>query len=282
GRGVGDAMPSDVRGASVYRLEDRVALTDVGARRYAQATGQTGHEVGEDVAEEVGGHQDVEAARVTDQAHRGRVYDDVVRLDVRVLLPGDGHHRLEEETGGQRQHVGLVDDGDPALALPRLLHRHAGDPLRCPAGHDRVSDRQVPVAPLLLDVQAFRVLADHEHVDARDAVRERARARRPEVREQVEGAAHVADRALVALHLVRWAGERACEGRVGTGHLGEGICGHAGARSLERRPTGLGFHERQAEVGGFEEATRRGYHLLPDAVTGDEADRRHGTLLDAT
>src|SRR5690606_36852534 len=85
GGGVGDAAPGDVGGAAVHRLEDGVLLADVGARGDAETAGEAGHQVGEDVAEQVGGHQHVERLGVAHQLHGGGVDDDVVGLDVGVL-----------------------------------------------------------------------------------------------------------------------------------------------------------------------------------------------------
>ena len=63
---VGDALAGDVRGRAVHRLEQRreVALrVDVAGRRDADGAGAGGPEVGEDVAEQVRGDDDVEPVR---------------------------------------------------------------------------------------------------------------------------------------------------------------------------------------------------------------------------
>src|SRR5690606_21851273 len=63
--------------------------------------------------------------------------------------------------------------------------------------------------------------------------------------------------------------------------LGEGVGRDAGPRAVEGRPAGVGLDEGQVEARGLEQAARGGNDLLPDAVTGDEADGGHWVLLDA-
>ena len=68
---VGDALAGDVRRRAVHGFEDRRVGADVRARRQAQAADQAGAQVGDDVAEQVGGDDDVELLRLHHQLHAG-------------------------------------------------------------------------------------------------------------------------------------------------------------------------------------------------------------------
>ena len=109
-RRVRDALAGDVRRAAVHRLEHaRVAPAhvEVAAGRQADAAGDRGGEVGEDVAEQVVGDDHVEPAGVGHHVDRGRVDVLVGDRDVRVL-----QRHLLDQPRPQRarvgQHVGLV------------------------------------------------------------------------------------------------------------------------------------------------------------------------------
>ena len=82
--GIRDAFAGDVGGGAVDGFEERWEAAfgvDVAGGRDADGTGAGGAEVGEDVAEEVGGYDDVEAVGVEDEV-RGE--------DVDVeFVPGD-------------------------------------------------------------------------------------------------------------------------------------------------------------------------------------------------
>ncbi|MNG34541.1 hypothetical protein D3C84_1210490 [compost metagenome] len=70
----------------MHGLEDRGVGADVGAGRHAQAADQAGHEVREDVAEQVGGHQHVELPGVEHQLHGAGVDDHGVELELALVL----------------------------------------------------------------------------------------------------------------------------------------------------------------------------------------------------
>jgi hypothetical protein len=75
-------------------------------------------EVGDDVAEQVGRHRDVEPLRVLDHPHAGRVDVGVVGLDVGVLLRDLGEGARPDVLRAHR--VGLVDQRDLLVCLLRL------------------------------------------------------------------------------------------------------------------------------------------------------------------
>ena len=90
---VRDALTGDVGRRAVHRLEQRrhvAARAEVGARRHAHAALQGGAEVGQDVAEEVGGDDHVEAVGAQHHARRERVHE----------------HALVADAGMARGHLG--------------------------------------------------------------------------------------------------------------------------------------------------------------------------------
>ena len=91
---IGDAEMGDVGRRAMHRFEHRgrgAVRIDVGGGRKAEPALDGGAEVGEDVAEEIGGDDHVEAFRRHDHA-RGHGVDVVARdLDIGILrgeLPG--------------------------------------------------------------------------------------------------------------------------------------------------------------------------------------------------
>jgi hypothetical protein len=85
GDGVGDPTAGDVRGRAVDGLENGRRLADVRARCDPQTTDEPCRQVAQDVAEQVGRDDHVEAARVACELHRAVVDDHVAESDVRIL-----------------------------------------------------------------------------------------------------------------------------------------------------------------------------------------------------
>ncbi|BBG31411.1 ABC-type sugar transport systems, ATPase [Zymobacter palmae] len=118
--GVGLALTRDIRRRAVHSFEDSLALANVGPRCHAQPTDQTRTQIGQDIAEQVGGHDDIELLGLHDQLHTGVIDDQLVGLDLRIL---SGHPPccLKKQPGGLFDDIGLVHDGD--LTAPGAL-RH--------------------------------------------------------------------------------------------------------------------------------------------------------------
>lgn len=74
---------------------------------HAQATYQAGAQVADDIAVQVGQHQDIEVVGVLDQAHAGGVDDLVVELNIGIV---GGHlaRNAQEQAIGRLHNVGLV------------------------------------------------------------------------------------------------------------------------------------------------------------------------------
>ena len=136
--------------------------------------GEHGRLVGEDVAEHVLGHDDVERARRRDEAHRARIDELVLEAHARLLrrhLDGDlapQARRLE--------HVRLVDRRQQLASAQRETEREAHDAAHLLVGVLERVDRARAIAHLLsqarlAEVEAARELAHEEDVDAFEAVR---------------------------------------------------------------------------------------------------------------
>ena len=110
---------------------------DVAGGREADAAGDGGGEVGDDVAEEVVGDDHVEARRVGGHEDHRRVDVHVVGGDVGELR-GDLLEQPPPDRAGVDQHVGLVDQRELlARAALGAGERVADDPLDAERGVDR-------------------------------------------------------------------------------------------------------------------------------------------------
>ena len=96
-------------------LVERGAVAQACAGKHAERAREHGGLVGEDVAEGVLGHKDVELAGVVHKLHRAVVHKHVGCLYLRILS-GDTMSRLAPQAAGLKD-VGLVD-GDDAMAGP--------------------------------------------------------------------------------------------------------------------------------------------------------------------
>lgn len=170
-------------------LADGEAFADVGAGDETQRADEGGGAVGEDVAVQVGGDDDVVELRLAEQLVHHAV-DDLLLDEEAGVGEAGGRERLlgagAEEPVRLRQHVGLVGDGDEGLvvdardtgvALALLvaaqgdLAGHGGDARRR-AGRDALDGLgvdgalgRVAVRLLLFHVEVLGVLAHDDHVD---------------------------------------------------------------------------------------------------------------------
>src|SRR5262249_27494199 len=102
--GVGDAFAGDVGGGAVDRLEHAgmgAFGVEVGAGGQPEAAGDDGGQVGEDIAEEVAGHDYVEGFRPADQVHGGGVHEQGARFPIGELATHAGKtssHKLMLKT----------------------------------------------------------------------------------------------------------------------------------------------------------------------------------------
>ena len=104
--------------------------SDVRRRGHPQPADQSGCQVGEDVTQQILGHDQVESLRVTDQLHGGSVDVQVVGRDVGILLRNLIENGSEE--GERSKDVRLVDASDFRLrstSPASQLERRSSNPL---------------------------------------------------------------------------------------------------------------------------------------------------------
>ncbi|KAG0747456.1 hypothetical protein G6F24_015544 [Rhizopus arrhizus] len=134
----------------------------------AQAADQASAQVGDDVAEQVGGDDHVELFRTHHQLHAAVVDDHFLELDLRVLR---GHFAgdVQEQAGGRLDDVGLVHGGD-LLAAGALgqLEGVAHDALGALAGDAGAGEGGLAIGRHFLafgQVRTFGVLTNGDQVD---------------------------------------------------------------------------------------------------------------------
>ena len=172
---IGPAGTGDVMRGAVHRLEQGRAgarRVEVGRGGVADPPGHRAGQIGDDVAEQVVGHDDVVAARVLHQVDAGGVDVVVVPGDRRVV---DGHlvDRPLPEVAGEGEHVGLVHQGQMVPGPGGgQLEGEPGAALDAVAGVHRSLRGHLEGGPLakettLAGVGALGVLPDHHEVTVR-------------------------------------------------------------------------------------------------------------------
>ncbi|CEE61328.1 hypothetical protein XAC2852_200040 [Xanthomonas citri pv. citri] len=272
---VGLALPCDIRRRAVHGFEDRRVQTDVGARRQAQAADQAGAQVGDDVAEQVGGHDDVELLGTHHQLHAGVVDDHFLEFDFRILRGHIACH-LQEQARGRLDDVGLVHGGD-LLAAGALgqLEGVAHDALGALAGDPGAGERGLAILGHRLafaQIRTFGVFADRDQVNAvgktRLGVRERLG--RTHVGVQVELATHGdVDRAET---LADRRGQRTFQRHLVLGDRRQSGLGQQIAMLFQRNQAGVGVFVGQASLQRVEHEQRGIHDLRADAVAADDRD----------
>ncbi|MNS96901.1 hypothetical protein D3C72_1312190 [compost metagenome] len=289
---VGEALAHDVEGGTVDRLEHRRVAAfrvDIAGGRDAEAAGQRGGEVAQDVRVEVGGDDGVQRLRAVDHARGGGIDQFLVPGHVREVLC-DFHGHLVPHHHGVALGVGLGDHGQQ-LARTRLrqLEGVAQDALHAHAGHHRhiggCLDRVALVhAAAHARILAFRVLAhDHPVQVFRGAALERcvdARqdARRTHVGVLVEALADLQAQAPqrdVVGNLV--VAGRAEQDRILVAQRVQAVGGHHHAVLAVVVAAPVKVFELEAEVRargrqGFHHLAASRHHLLANAVARDGCD----------
>ncbi len=205
---VGEVAARDVGRRAVLGLRQRMRLARIDRGGEAEAAGDLGGLVGQDVAEHVGGDDHVERARVAHQQRRHGVDDTLLVGDVGVVLRHRAH-ALEKQAVGHAQHVGLVHRrhlaaaaggeaecrlGDAGGALAADLAHRQGEVGRRHELAEAVVHRAVGIEPL-------GVLAHDDEIHLLAATRRKARARagRADVSEQRQALAQFPRRVEAAL-----------------------------------------------------------------------------------
>ncbi len=131
---VGDVAPGDVGGGAVGRLRHGVVEAGVERAAQAKAAGEFGGEVREDVAEHVGGDDDVEAGGIAHHVGHHGVHQDLVDREAGILRRR-GAADVQEHAIRYAQHIGLVHHrevlapahGEGAGGMRDALAAEAGD-----------------------------------------------------------------------------------------------------------------------------------------------------------
>ncbi len=274
----------------MHRLEHRrvrVLRVEVAGRGHAEPAGHGGGEVAEDVAEQVGPHDDVEP--VGGLHHPGGQGVDVARFGGHVRVLGrDGVEDLVPERHRVDDAVRLGRRAHPLRPGARQVEGVADDPFDTDAGEHRLLQgelarvsRVVPAAEG--GVLALRVLPDDHHLQLVGPAPGQRRGgagqqpHRPQVDVLGERAAQ-RDQQAPQRHVVGHAREadRAEQDRVESGQRGDAVVGHhrAGAQVpfaavVELRPA---QGEPVCRRRGVQHPAGLGGHVHPDAVTGDGGD----------
>ena len=125
---VRDALARDVRRGAVDRLiHTLAALIHRGGRQHTDGAGDHGSLIGQNIAEQVAGYDNVELTRIADELHRAVVNIHIGVLDLRVLVL-DAVHGFAPYAAGF-EHVCLVYRADLLIALHRHFKGTAADAL---------------------------------------------------------------------------------------------------------------------------------------------------------
>ncbi len=269
---------------------------DVGGGREAEAAGELRGEIGDDVAEEIVGDDDVELAGVADDLHGEGVYIKVAGVDLRIFGADDLEDALPE-VAGEGHRVGLVRHAKTLKFVGAgVVEGVADDALDAFAGVDVFLDGNLVGSVLLIeaadaDIETFGIFAeDHEADVVGGNVTQRSEALveefgRAGVDEEVELEAEA---------------EEDVRGVLVGGHAGiaegaeedgvEFIAQHFDGAGRERDVFAeefvgapIEFHELDGAValggGGFDALDGDGRDFLADAVAGDDGDARVGSAV---
>ena len=277
----------------MHRLEHRgegARGIDVRARRQADTAGDRGGLIGQDVAEQIVGHHDVESGRVGDQVNRRGIHMQIVGGHARVLGGDLGEDPLPQAPGVD-QHVVLVNHRQMTPATRRQVEgvtHHALDP------HGRVDAHlgghliggAVAQRAAIARIQSLGAFAHHDEIGqalVEDCVRQgadhaRIHLRRAQVDVLIEGEPQPQQQPALQQTAgdrgtARRRAHRAENDRLRLGELGEGLV----IEDLTGRQPVVGAQIVVAELEGV--LTHRGLqHLegLGDDFGTDTVPGNHG------
>ena len=150
---------------------DWLGNRDVGAyiERWCDAHAATPHtgQIAQNIAKQIGRDDDIELLRFAGQQHGSGVHQHLVDFDVGESC-GLTAHGIPEGAVGQRQDVGLMDDGQLlAGAGVAEFEGDFADTGRSCFGDDALGHGLIPTLILALDVESLGVFADDEQIDTR-------------------------------------------------------------------------------------------------------------------
>jgi hypothetical protein len=290
---VRDALALNVGRRSVAGLADDKVLADVGRRHETERADEGGGAVGQDVAVEVGGDNDVVVLGLAEELVHHRVDDLLFDTDALVLGVLQSAARcLAEEAVGLREHVGLVCDCDERARVDRVAASvaHTLSAQGDVAGHGSNVERGClgdaldslcdlgavgrRVRLLLLDVKVLGVFAHNDEVDIAQAAADALD--RAHVGVQLHLLTQCDNGARVALCLDCGRADGTEEGTIAVRlQCLDSLLGQGGARLLERLPARLVVREgklkTQRRGKRLEDAAAGGDDLAANAIAGNEA-----------
>src|SRR6266542_7160495 len=149
--------------------------------------------VGENVAEEIGRHDDVELPWIEHELHRAGVDDALVDFEAVAVALADLSRGLEEDAGKRLHDIRLVHDRDfPALVAHGVIEGELGDSdaarARIDSGADRHRMRIVADGDVVLvsHIEPLGVFPHQHEIDVFVAAARNQRTRRPDVGVEME------------------------------------------------------------------------------------------------
>src|SRR5207237_1928978 len=191
---VGDVFPGDVGRRTVRGLRHGVIGALIERTSETQAAGRFRRHIRDDVAEHVGGDDDVESRRVAYQMRHHGIDKDLVYRDIGKIARRFATF-VDEHAIAELEHIALVHDGDVFLASLRALEGDARDPRRGGPRHpaqryrDIFSHQHLGIAlrHVAVGVEAFGVLPRDDEIELAQLGGESGvDARWPDIREEVE------------------------------------------------------------------------------------------------
>lgn len=230
-------------------------------------------EVGEDVAEEVGGDDQVEGFRTLDQLQGGDVDQAFVEDVAPAVLGQQVAAGVAEQAAGERQDIGLVHQGDaPGVAQAGEFGGASGESLAGGAADDPFGNGDAFGFPVLATaVEAFAVFPQDHQIDAGAGRDRRTRAHGAQVEVQRQCLAQAEDGTAVALDLAAGRGNGTEQPGTAGAQAFVGRVGNGGAVALEAIPAGFGFFNLQVGQEALQHLHGDGHDLTADTVTGDDA-----------
>ena len=138
-------------------------VTQRSRRQHAQAPGDHGRHVTEDIAEHVLGEDHVELARLPHQLHGGIVHVHIIQRHTGVFLCHLMNHIPPKL--GALQYIGFMDRSHLASPFQGQLHSHPGNAFHLISGIDqRVPAPLIIIPPGLSEIDAAGELPHHHQI----------------------------------------------------------------------------------------------------------------------
>src|SRR6266702_1041346 len=168
--GIGDIFACDIRRRAMNGLKYRTAIAEIRAWNKAEASHESGAQVGNDVAVKVFHHQHVVLIRIHDQLHAGVVYNVLAVGNLRIFLRYIAR-ATEKKTIRQLHDIGFVDGVNLlALILASVFKSKAGDAIGSLLGDDLQTLHNARNNFVFKSgIKSLRILPDDDEINVRIA-----------------------------------------------------------------------------------------------------------------